>query len=458
MKNIVAVIDAGGRGSALIDAYAKSPLVDELIAIPGNDLMQINTRKPVSTFPNLKTTSKDEILKICRENKVSLVDVAQDNAVEAGVADILREHGFKVVGAAKDAGRLEWDKAWSRNFMVNYGLPVPIYQVCRSEEDGVKFLQSQTDHPWFIKASGLAEGKGVIPARNNEKALEAIKEMSRFGTAGSTYLIEQALIGEEFSAFAISDGNSYQYLTAAQDHKRVDDGDIGPNTGGMGCSVPALVVDGNIRSQIDAIFKKTFDGLKQENLSYQGVLYLGGMVVKENGEEKVYIIEYNARWGDPEVECILPGIKNDWYQVGLAVAENKLSSIEINYDQKSRVAIAACSLGYPEDYSKVKGKEIAGLPGLIKSEDIKIYCAGVKAATHTQNPETRHQEFSVYTANGGRLFYVIAEGEDVVEARNKAYSALEKVSIPGGSGQNLLHYRKDIGYRDVNRLKAVKSS
>jgi len=437
MKNIVAVIDAGGRGSALVDAYAKSPAVSELIAIPGNDLMQINTDKPVHTYPDLKTTSKEEILKICREFEVTLVDVAQDNAVEAGVSDFLRENGFKVTGPSKDAGRLEWDKAWSRDFMVQYGLPVPSYKVCKSKAEGLKFLQTQADQAWFIKAAGLAEGKGVIPAGNNAKAVEAIEQMSKFGASGETFLIEQALIGEEFSAFAISDSGGYQFLGMAQDHKRVDDGDLGPNTGGMGCSTPPLVVNSNVKTQISNIFKKTFEGLKAEGLPYQGVLYLGGIVV----ENKVFIIEYNARWGDPEVECILPGIKNDWYEVSLAVSQNKLSDIRIEQDNFSRIVVAACSLGYPEDYSKVKGKEILGLNELIQTPGIRVYGAGTKLVD------------GKYYAHGGRLFYVVAEGKDVIKARKKAYLALEKVSIPGENGENLLHYRKDIGYRDVQRLQ-----
>lgn len=455
MKTIIAVIDAGGRGSALVDAYAKSPHVSEIIAIPGNDLIQLNTSKPVRTYPNLKTTSVNEILNICQEFEVSLVDVAQDNAVEAGVSDLLRENGFEVVGASKEAGRLEWDKAWSRDFMVKHDLPVPAYEVCTSEEDGLKFLQSQKDQSWFIKAAGLAEGKGVIPARNNDRAREAIKEMSRFGEAGATYLIEQEIKGEEFSAFAVSDAEGFQFLGAAQDHKRIDDGDLGPNTGGMGCSTPPLVVDENIKSQIEEIFKKTFDGLRADNLVYQGVLYLGGMVVQEDGAGKVYIIEYNARWGDPEVECILPGIKNDWYEVSRAVSGNRLSQLKIEPDGKSRVAIAAASLGYPEDYSKVRGKEIVGLDKLIHTTGIKIYGAGVKKAVISTNPETVNHEGFIYTAGGGRLFYVVAEGKDVVEARDIAYRALEQVLIRGGNNENLLHYRRDIGYRDVNRLKIL---
>lgn len=440
MKNIVAVIDAGGRGAALVDAYAKSPKVDEIIAIPGNELMQVNTSKPVHIFPNLKTTSKDEILKICQEFDAALVDVAQDNAVEAGVSDLLRQNGFKVVGASRDAGRLEWDKAWSRDFMVQYGLPVPQYKICHSEQEGLDFIRSQTDHPWFIKASGLAEGKGVIPARNNQHAEEAIKQMNKFGEAGKTYLIEQALVGEEFSAFALSDSEGFQFLGAAQDHKRIDDGDIGPNTGGMGCATPPLAVNENIKKQIEIIFKTTFEGLKKEGLTYQGVLYLGGMIVPEGGSEKVYIIEYNCRWGDPEVECILPGILNDWFGVGIAVDQNKLDQVKIETDGKARIVIASASLGYPENYSEVKGREILGLDQLIKEPGIKVYGAGVK------------KQDGKYLAYGGRLFYVVAEGKDVIEARETAYKVLRMVSIKGDKGEEMLHYRSDIGYRDVKRL------
>jgi len=453
MKTIVAVIDAGGRGSALIDAYAKSPKVDELIAIPGNDLMQINTSKPVHIFPNLKTTSKEEILKICKEFQVTLVDVAQDNAIEIGVSDLLRQNGFKVFGPSKDAGRLEWDKAWSRFFMGRNFLPIPTFQTCHNEEEGIKFLDSQTDQPWFIKAAGLAEGKGVIPTRNNEEAMQAIKKMEQFGNSGSTYLIEQAIVGEEFSAFALADGSGFQFIAAAQDHKRIDDGDAGPNTGGMGCSTPPQVVTENIKTQIQNIFKTTFEGLRKLNLSYQGVLYLGGMVVKEGDEEKVYIIEYNARWGDPEVECILPGIKNDWFEVSLAVANNQSSQIKIELDNKSRVAVAVASAGYPEDYSKVKGLSIKGLEELMQNKEIKLYGASVKRVNYQNNSANKEVANYIYTANGGRLFYVVAQGENVIEARDKAYRALEKISIPGQYGGNLLHYRKDIGYRDVARLQ-----
>ncbi len=436
-KTIVAVIDAGGRGSALIDAYAASPLVDELIAIPGNDLMQINTEKPVHIFPDLKTTQKDEILKICKDNSVSFIDVAQDNAVEAGVSDILRDNNFKVVGASKESGQLEWDKCFSREFMVKYNLPVPKFWKFQNKDEAKTFIQTQTEQPFVIKASGLAEGKGVIIAQTIAQSLDAVDQMAKFGTSGETFLIEEFLDGEEFSSYAISDGNTFQYIASAQDHKKVFDGDKGLNTGGMGCSAPALVVDENIEKQIMEIFHETFEGLKKENKPYHGILYLGGIVVAG----KVFIIEYNCRWGDPEVECILPGIKNDWYEVGLSVAEGKLNDETIEYDGKSRIVVAAASKGYPEDYSAVKGSEIIGMDDLIGTPNVKVYTAGVRKSD------------GKYIANGGRLFFVVAEGHDVIKARDVAYDALEKVSIPNGNGEDLLHYRHDIGYRDVLRIK-----
>ncbi len=436
-KTIVAVIDAGGRGSALIEAYAKSPKVNELIAIPGNDLMQINTQKPVHIFPGLKTTSKAEILEICRDFNVTLIDVAQDNAIEAGVSDLLRENGFDVVGSSKLAGQIEWDKTFARKILEQTRALQPEYASFNNFQEGIDYINSRPDQPYFIKASGLAEGKGAMPAKNKIEGIMRIEELKKFGKSGESFLIEDWLIGEEFSAFAVSDGTNFDFLGFAQDYKRALDGDLGENTGGMGCSTPPLVVTENIAGQAYELITETLLALKGDNRPFQGIIYLGGIVV----ENKVYVIEYNARWGDPEVECILPGIENDWFDVGMACAQGKLDQIKIKHDGKSRVVIAACSKGYPGDYSQVKGREITGFDELMKTPDIKVYGAGTKKAD------------GKYTANGGRLFYVAAEGSNVIQAREKAYSALEKVSITGGNGEDLLHYRKDIGYRDATRLQ-----
>jgi phosphoribosylamine---glycine ligase len=435
-KTIVAVIDGGGRGAALIDSYSKSPKVDELIAIPGNDLIGINTKKPVKIFPHLKTTSKEEILKLCQENNVSLVDVAQDNAIEVGVSNLLRENGFKVVGASKEAGQIEWDKAYSRELLKKTRALQPGYEVFESEEEGIQYISSQPDKPRFIKAFGLVEGKGALPALNNKFAIQRIKELKRFGSGGKKYLIEDWLMGEEFSAFALSDDKSFQIIGFAQDHKRVYDQDEGENTGGMGCSTPPLVVSQEIEEISKKIIEEVLEELKKEGRPYRGIIYLGGIVVSEGNLKKVYVIEFNARWGDPEVECILPGILADWYEIGLKVAEGNLGEVILKNDGRSRVVVAGTSKGYPTDYTEVKGKEIFGIGDVLKLPSIKFYSAGIK------------KEGGKYRAYGGRLFYIVGEGKDVIEARNKAYEAMNLLSIEGDN----LHFRTDIGYRDVSRL------
>lgn len=429
----VLITDAGGRGSALVDAYAKSSKVTKIIAVPGNDLMAINTKKLVKTYPDLKTTSVAEILEICRKESVDLVDVSQDNAVAVGLVDELEKLGIKAFGPSKLAGQIEWDKSWSRDFMVKYNLPVPKFKICKSEKEGVDFIKGQKRvRAWFIKANGLVEGKGALPASTNIEALLRIKEMKRFGKDGETYLIEEWLVGEEFSTFAYLDGSSFKIVAHAQDHKRVLNFDQGENTGGMGCSTPPLLITQKVSRQIDQIFKKTLLGLIKEGRPYKGVLYLGGIVVQ--GE--VFIIEFNARWGDPEAEIILPSIKNDVYEIAKAVIEGNLKSVNLKVENKSRVAVAGTSKGYPGDYSAVKGKEIFGLGKALRMPGVKLYSAGVK------------KEGKRVVANGGRLFYLVGEGRDVIEARQKAYNAMALISIEG----NNLHYRTDIGYRDVERL------
>lgn len=434
----VVVIDAGGRGAVLVDKYARSKHVSKIIAIPGNALMKMNSKK-VEIYPDLKTTSVNEILEICRKKKVDLIDVAQDNAVEAGLVDILLQSGFNVVGPTRAAGQIEWDKAWSREFMVKNHIPSPAFEVFSSEKDGIAYIRKQKEGAWFIKAAGLAEGKGAIPAANKKSAIKAIHELSRFGKAGETFLIEEWLQGdlcEEFSAFAFCGGVNFVMVGYAQDHKRVNDFDQGENTGGMGCLTPPLIIDKKIQKQVEEIFKKTLRGLSYEGRPYKGVLYLGGMIVENSGEKKLFVIEFNARWGDPEAQVLLPGIKNDLYQISQAVFKGNIKKIKIRMDNKSRVVVAGCSNGYPIDYSMVKGKQIFGLDRAKKIKGVKIFGAGVKI------------EGKKYLANGGRLFYVVAEGKNIFEARERAYAAMSNIFIEG----NNLHFRTDIGYRDVSRL------
>lgn len=428
MINIL-ITDGGGRGAALVESYAQSKHVGKILVVPGNDLMQINSGKPVITYQYLKTTGVKEILEICRKEKVDLVDVAQDNAVEAGVSDAVAGIGIPVVGPTKTAGQIEWDKAWARDFMVKYKIPAPKYKIFKSEKEGIDFVKKHPGSKWFVKASGLAEGKGVIPAENASDAISAIKQMQKFGPAGQTFLLEEWLVGEEFSAFALCDGKNFQVVGFAQDHKRVNDGDEGPNTGGMGCVSNPLVVSAKIKDQVSKIFKEAVQGLNKEKRPYKGVLYLGGMVV----EGDVKVIEFNARWGDPEAQVILPSIKNDLYEIDQAVINGEIGKIKIKTDKKVRVGIVGASKGYPIDYSAAKGKIITGLE---KVKGVKIYGAGVK------------KDGNKYLVNGGRLFCLVGEGRSVIEARKKAYQAMSQISIEGDN----LHYRKDIGWRDLKRI------
>ncbi len=439
MKHIVVVIDGGGRGAALVHKYSLNPEVMKIIAIPGNDLMQENVHVPVSIYPHLKTTSVREIIEICKKEHVTLVDVAQDNAVAVGLVDILLENGIPVFGPTKAAGEIEWNKAFSREFMQRVGITQPEYVIFQNQQDGIAYLNEQKDQPWFVKASGLAEGKGALPAIDNKDAIKKIKELQKFGEAGKTYLLEKWIKStdgsnaEEFSAFALCDGHNFIVIGYAQDHKRVNDGDNGENTGGMGCSTPPLVITSRIQQQVESIFRKTVIGLAKEGRPYKGILYLGGILVNQ----KVYVIEFNARWGDPEAEVLLPGITDDYFQLIQKVISGELDTYVCKLDGKARIAVAATAKGYPVDYSGVKGKEIFGLDKVLTMQNIVVYGAGVKKTD------------GKYFVQGGRLFYIVGEGETVIQARDNVYNAMSKISIEGDN----LHFRTDIGWRDVNRVQ-----
>lgn len=438
----VLVVDGGGRGSALVDKYSESPYVARVLAVPGNDLMKVGALKPIETFPALKTVSVSEIIKICLREKVDLVDVAQDNAVEAGLVSRLQYYnGISVVGPTRAAGEIEWNKAWAREFGQRYELPQPHFKICLSQDEGIQYLSSQPDQPWFVKASGLAEGKGALPAKNRQEAVERVSEISRFGKAGEVFLIEKWLQSkdgtpaEEFSTYVFSDGENYKLVGSAQDHKRVYDNDKGENTGGMGCSSPPLALTTELMKSIEKkILARTLKGLSFEGRSYKGVLYLGGIVI----ESEPYVIEFNARWGDPEAQVVLPSLVNDLFEVSMAIVEGRLGSIDFENDGKARVVVAGASRGYPGDYNHVRGKRIYGLDEVRKIKGIRLYGAGVKV------------EDGKYYVAGGRLFYIVGEGKTVIEARSRAYEAMSRVSIEG----NNLHYRTDIGWRDVERLRA----
>lgn len=445
--NTVAVIDGGGRGSALVDAYAKSEHVSRVLAFPGNDTMGWNNHgKEVVSYSSrdgrpIKTTSVPEIVDICREQGVRFVDVAQDNAVEAGLVDALQANGILTVGPTRAAGQIEWDKGWAREFGERHDFPQPGFKICLSAQEGMDYGETlPEDADSWVKAIGLAEGKGAMHARGRVELLRRIREVQRFGNA---FVIEQGIAGEddfaeEFSMFGFAAGGEVRLAGVAQDHKRIFNFDEGENTGGMGVSTPPLLMTPDFMGRVQqGILEKAVAGLSSENRPYNGVIYLGGMAVRKQGELSPSVVEFNARWGDPEVQGVLPGMLNDLFEVSLAIAQGDISKLKIQTDGKSRVVVAGASRGYPGNVDAVRGKQIYGLEDAMRVDGAKVYGAGIKV-----------QDGKNYAA-GGRQFYVVGEGNNVIDARQRAYQAMSLVHVDG----NNLHFRTDIGYRDVQRLR-----
>lgn len=427
---IVAVIDSGGRGAALVHAYSKSKRVKKIIAIPGNPLYQMNSQKKVNTYSDVSITDSRKIISICKKEKVGIVDVAQDDAVASGLVDLLRNEGFVVLGPTKKSSQIEWDKAWARRFMKKYNIPTPKYQVFDSEKEAQHYVDKKPNNKFFIKASGLAAGKGAIPAETIDEARSAILQMKSFGESGKTFVIEEWLIGEEFSFFAVSDGLHYQVIGSAQDHKRMYDNDTGPNTGGMGCSSNPRVVTSSIQKQAEKIIRKTFAGLLKEGRPYSGVLYLGAIVVKG----KVFVIEFNARWGDPEAQVLIPGLKTDMLDIAESVVFKRLDKLSIVIDDTSRVVVTG---SLRENLAK-KQRELFGVDSVLQMKDVIFY------------PTRVNRKGKKYIVDSGRLFYIVGAGKDIAFARSKAYEALSKLYIAG----NGLHFRTDIGWKDLERIHA----
>ncbi len=433
----ILIIGSGGREHALATAYSKSKKVKKIIVAPGNALISYKATK-VKIEPDVAATDFDGVLKLVKKYKVDLVDVAGDDPLAEGFVDKLQSLGIKAFGPTKAAAEIEWNKDWSRHFMRKYKLPVPAYRSFSDTKKATAYVNSLKEQVLYIKASGLALGKGAIRAENKKEAIAAINSMKNFGKAGETFLIEQCLIGEEFSLFAICDGKNYQIVGTAQDHKTVYDHDKGPNTGGMGCvSSPKVVTPKILKKVEQTILKPFMIGMQKEGRPYIGILYLGAMVTRStsSGRADIKIVEFNARWGDPEAEVLVPAIKTDYLTIVESALNKKINKIKIVCDKLSRLSVAGCSLGYPVDYSKVKGKTIKGLEKTIKLPGVKIFGAGI--AKKDKN----------FVVHGGRVFHVVGEEKTLVQARDKAYKAIEAINIQG----NNLHFRTDIGWRDLER-------
>lgn len=433
----ILIVGSGGREHALASAYGKSQKIKKIIVAPGNALIDYKTKK-IKIELSVTATDFDSILRLIKKYKIDLVDVAADDQLAEGFVDRLKKLGIRAFGPTKAAAEIEWNKDWSRHFMAKYKLPTPVYRSFSDAKSAIAYVNSLKEQILYVKASGLALGKGAIRAENKREAIKAIGSMSKFGKAGETFLIEECMAGEEFSLFAICDGENYQIVGTAQDHKTVYDHDLGSNTGGMGCVSNPKIVTPQVLKQVEKTILKPFiTGMKKEGRAYVGILYLGAMVTHSagSGQAGIKIVEFNSRWGDPEAEVLLPSIKTDYLTIVENALNKKIKNISIKCDKLSRLSVVGCSLGYPVDYAKVKGKIVSGLDRAMKLPGVKIFGAGIV------------KKGKNFVVHGGRVFHVVGEGKTLVQARDKAYKAMAMINIEG----NNLHYRTDIGWRDLER-------
>lgn len=412
----VLVIGGGGREHAIICALKKSPKVTELLCAPGNGGIAADAK----CFPDVKATDLDGVLAICKSEKPDYVMVASDDPLALGMVDMLEQNGFKAFGPRKNAAEIESSKAFAKEFMRRHSIPTAEYETFSNYADAEKYIRGK-GAPIVIKADGLALGKGAIVAMTLDEALDAARDMlegGAFGGAGRTVVVEEYMTGREVTVLAFCDGTHIVTMPPARDHKRIFDGDKGPNTGGMGVISPvADYTDELAKTAMDRIFKPTIDGLREEGREFRGVIYFE-MMLTPSGPK---VIEYNARFGDPECETVLPLLKSDLLDVLIACRDGKLGETKVEWSGEASCCVMIASGGYPTKYEK--GFEITGIDG----------CGATVYHSGTQIKDGK------LVTSGGRVLAVVAQGATLEKARADAYAAAEKIHFEGA------YMRHDIG-------------
>ena len=417
----VGIIGSGGREHALCSAFKKGANIEKIYCIPGNAGTGL-----IATNVNLKIEDFEQIKKFVIDKKIDLVVVGPEKPLVDGLVDYLEENNIEVFGPNKVASQLEGSKIFTKNLCKKYNIPSADFGVFEQMNLAKKFIRT-SKYPLVVKADGLAAGKGVYICENIEQANSAVEEIfgGKFG-ASNKVLIEEFLKGEEMSFFIISDGKSIKKFGTAQDHKRLEEGDNGPNTGGMGAYSPSRFENEELDKKIlNKIIYPTLEALKDLNTSFKGFLYAGLMIV----DNEPFLIEYNVRMGDPECQTILPRLKTDFSEIMLAVIEKKLAYQKIEWDNKKTLSIVLCSNGYPSQYKN--NVEIKNLEKILLEENEFIFHAGTKLINS-----------NIYS-NGGRVLNVVIKSENFKKCRNIALDLLKKINWTGG------FYRKDIGFKVI---------
>ncbi|KAL2511825.1 Phosphoribosylamine--glycine ligase [Abeliophyllum distichum] len=434
---VVLVIGGGGREHAICYALNRSPSCDAVFCAPGNS--GISNSGDATCISDLDISDSSAVIAFCHEWGVGLVVVGPEAPLVAGLANDLVKAGIPTFGPSSEAAALEGSKDFMKRLCDKYGIPTAKYQTFTNPSAAKAYIKEQ-GAPIVVKADGLAAGKGVVVAITLEEAYEAVDSMlvrSIFGSAGCRVVIEEYLEGEEASFFAIVDGENAIPLESAQDHKRVGDGDTGPNTGGMGAYSPAPVLTKELQSVImESIILPTVKGMAKEGCKFIGVLYAGLMIEKKSGLPK--LIEYNVRFGDPECQVLMVRLESDLAQVLLAACRGELRGVSVEWSADSAMVVVMASRGYPGNYEK--GTVIQNLEDAEEvAPNVKVFHAG-----------TALDSDGNFIAIGGRVLGVTAKGKDLEEARDRAYRAVDQIKWPGG------FYRRDIGWRALSHKQATK--
>jgi phosphoribosylamine--glycine ligase len=418
-KLSILLIGSGGREHAIAWKLAQSPKLGKLYIAPGN----AGTAQ-VGENVAIPVTDIEALLNFAKEKNIDLTLAIPDDPLAAGIVDTFTEAGLKIFGPTKAAAELEWSKAFSKNFMAENGIPTAAYKTFTDPSDAKEYLYG-ANFPLVVKASGLALGKGVLICQTREEALEAVTEIMEsqvFGSAGSEIVIEEFLQGVEVSTHAFSDGTTHVLFPVSQDHKRIGEGNTGLNTGGMGTVAPVPGLPPVLLEKVEKeVVQPTLTGMENRSATYKGVLY-PGLMLTENGPK---VLEYNARFGDPETQVYMRLLETDLIDIALACVNGTLKDLNVSWKTGAAANIVIASGGYPENYEK--GKKIFGIEEAEKIPGVVVFHAGTKMDGDT------------LVTNGGRVLGVSATGETLEKALETAYRAVAMIHFDG------MYYRKDIG-------------
>ena len=418
----ILIVGSGGREHAIAWKLSQNKKIEKIFIAPGNAVIKLIPNAEIIELSN----DIDEYVNFSNENNIDLTIVGSEELLVQGIVDKFKENGLKIFGPNKKSAILEGSKVYSKDFMKKYGIKTAIYEIFDDFNNAKEFLSNYKNFPVVIKASGLAAGKGVIIAKDLDESIKAIDDImitKKFGSAGDKVVIEEFLDGVEASILSFTDSKIIVPLISAKDHKKIGENETGLNTGGMGVISPNPYVTDSIFEEFkNEIMNPTLNGIQNEGMDFEGVIFFGIMITKKG----VYLLEYNMRMGDPETQAVLPLLENDLLELISKAFDKKLSEVEIKWKPLHSCCVVGASAGYPENYKN--GNLILGIEEYAENEENILFLSGSKS-----------DENGKFLTNGGRVLNAVGLGKTLEEARKNAYSLIGKIKFDG------IYFRKDIG-------------